>query len=283
MTANPAHYAVLPFPPERQLTIEGGRLAARKHTVVGLVEVDVTRARQFIRRHKERTGEPLSFTAFVIACLGRAVAENRFVHACRDWRNRLILFDDVDVNMIVEIERDGRKQVLPHIIRAANRRSFAEIHADIRAVQARPEASREFGLRWFVRLPRLVRDVFYALVFRSPGWLKTSFGTVGVTAVGMFGHGGGWAIPFNGHTLDVALGGIAEKPGVVAGRIEIREYLCLTLMFDHDLVDGAPAARFTQRFQELLEAGDGLCPPAPGGPGDRSPGQEVSHVAGGHT
>jgi len=70
---------------------------------------------------------------------------------------------------------------------------------------------------------------------------------------------------------------------VVAGRIEIREYLCLTRMFDHDLVDGAPAARFTKRFQELLEAGDGLCPLAPGGPRDRSPGQEVSHVAGGHT
>jgi hypothetical protein len=74
----------------------------------------------------------------------------------------------------------------------------------------------------------------------------------------MFGKGSGWAIPFGLHTLDIALGGIAEKPGVVAGRIEIREYLCLTLSFDHDLIDGAPAARFTQRLKELIESGYGV-------------------------
>ncbi len=259
VTPNQAGYSVLPVPPERQLVVEGGRLAARKHTVTALVEVDVTRARQVLREHKARTGEAVSFTAFVIACLGQAVGENKAVHACRDWRNRFILFDDVDVNMSIEIEHEGRKLVLPHFVRAANRRSLREIHAEIRAAQAQPEATREFGLRWFVRLPRLARDAFYWFVFKNPRWLKAVFCTVGLTAVGMFGHGGGWAIPFNVHPLDVALGGIAEKPGVVAGRIEIREYLCLTLLFDHDVIDGGPAARFTQRFKELLEASYGLC------------------------
>jgi len=59
-------------------------------------------------------------------------------------------------------------------------------------------------------------------------------------------------------TLTVTLGGIAEKPGVVDGRIEIREYLSMTLSFDHDIVDGAPAARFTHRLKELIESGYGL-------------------------
>jgi pyruvate/2-oxoglutarate dehydrogenase complex dihydrolipoamide acyltransferase (E2) component len=83
-------------------------------------------------------------------------------------------------------------------------------------------------------------------------------GTVGLTAVGMFGNGGGWAIPFDYHTLDVALGGIAEKPGVVDDHIAIREYLCVTLSFDHDIIDGAPAARFVSRLRELIESGYGL-------------------------
>jgi len=56
----------------------------------------------------------------------------------------------------------------------------------------------------------------------------------------------------------VALGGIVEKPGVVDGCIAIREYLDLTLLFDHDVIDGAPAARFTARFQELIESAYGL-------------------------
>ncbi|NIS80500.1 MAG: hypothetical protein GTO14_09925 [Anaerolineales bacterium] len=42
------------------------------------------------------------------------------------------------------------------------------------------------------------------------------------------------------------------------GRIEIREYLSLTVSFDHDIVDGVPAARFTERFKDLIEIGYGL-------------------------
>jgi pyruvate/2-oxoglutarate dehydrogenase complex dihydrolipoamide acyltransferase (E2) component len=74
----------------------------------------------------------------------------------------------------------------------------------------------------------------------------------------MFGKGAGWGIPINDHTLDLTLGGIAEKPGVVDGHIAIREYLSITLSFNHDLIDGAPAARFTERFIDLVESGYGL-------------------------
>jgi pyruvate/2-oxoglutarate dehydrogenase complex dihydrolipoamide acyltransferase (E2) component len=80
-----------------------------------------------------------------------------------------------------------------------------------------------------------------------------------MTSVGMFGNGNGWAIPFGVHTLDIALGGIVEKPGVIDGCIEIRDYLCLTISFDHDIIDGAPAARFTTRLSELIAGGFGLC------------------------
>jgi pyruvate/2-oxoglutarate dehydrogenase complex dihydrolipoamide acyltransferase (E2) component len=37
-----------------------------------------------------------------------------------------------------------------------------------------------------------------------------------------------------------------------------REILNLTVMFNHDVVDGAPAARFTRRLVELIESGYGL-------------------------
>jgi pyruvate/2-oxoglutarate dehydrogenase complex dihydrolipoamide acyltransferase (E2) component len=81
---------------------------------------------------------------------------------------------------------------------------------------------------------------------------------VGITAVGMFGGDGGWGIPVSFPSLHITVGGIEKKPGVVDGRIEIREFLCLTLSFDHDIIDGAPAARFTQRLRALIESGYGL-------------------------
>ena len=60
------------------------------------------------------------------------------------------------------------------------------------------------------------------------------------------------------YTLNITLGGIATKPGIVDGRVEPREYLQVTLSFDHDIVDGAPAARFAERLKGLIEAGTGL-------------------------
>jgi 2-oxoacid dehydrogenases acyltransferase (catalytic domain) len=54
------------------------------------------------------------------------------------------------------------------------------------------------------------------------------------------------------------VGGIGEKSEVVDGHITIREYLSLTISFDHETIDGAPAARFTQRLKELIERGYGL-------------------------
>jgi pyruvate/2-oxoglutarate dehydrogenase complex dihydrolipoamide acyltransferase (E2) component len=75
----------------------------------------------------------------------------------------------------------------------------------------------------------------------------------------MFGAGGGWGLnPGTIYTTSIMLGGIAEKPGVVDGEIAVREYLSMTLSFDHDVVDGAPAARFVSRLKALIEDGYGL-------------------------
>ena len=79
-----------------------------------------------------------------------------------------------------------------------------------------------------------------------------------MTAIGMFGKGAGWGIPLPSHALWITVGGIGEKPGVVDGHIAIRDYLSLTISFDHETIDGAPAARFTERLKELIEGGYGL-------------------------
>jgi pyruvate/2-oxoglutarate dehydrogenase complex dihydrolipoamide acyltransferase (E2) component len=79
----------------------------------------------------------------------------------------------------------------------------------------------------------------------------------------MFGRGAGWGLAPMNHTLTLVVGGLAHKPGLVAGRIAEREYLCLTLTLDHDVIEGAPAARFVRRLTELIESGAGLQTPAP--------------------
>ena len=93
---------------------------------------------------------------------------------------------------------------------------------------------------------------------RVPQSFRKYSSSVLVTAVGMFAHGGGWGITMPNGTLTVTVGGIAKKPGVVEDRIEIREFLDLTISIDHDVVDGAPMVRFVNYFQKLIESGYGL-------------------------
>ena len=253
-------FHVLPFPRERQVVVDSLEIGARRHIVHGLLEVDVTKARQLIRAHQAKTGETLSFTAFIVACTARALDAHKSVQAYRDWRNRLIVFDDVDVVVMIEATVD--RVAIPHIVRAANTKSFRAIHDEIRAVQSKPtrsaqESGRLARLGWIV--PSFVRKFFIRLFMRNPQWMKNFGGTVVITSVGMFGRGGGWGVgmlPM--HTLGLTLGGIVEKPGVVDGRIEIREYLDLTISVDHDIVDGAPAARFARALVELIERGYGI-------------------------
>jgi pyruvate/2-oxoglutarate dehydrogenase complex dihydrolipoamide acyltransferase (E2) component len=260
----PPGFTIVPFPRSRRLVLDAMHAGSRKHMIHGLVEFDVTEPRRFLREHKERTGESLSFTAFVLHCFGAAVAEDRMIHACRDWRGRLVLFDDVDVNTIIEIELEERRFPLAHVVRAVNRRSVRDIHDEIRRVQREPNPERSSGpgtfdlMRWYIRLPGFVRGLAYRILPLNPSWLKRVGGTASVTAVGMFGEGGGWGIPIPLYTLNLTLGGIAEKPGVIDGRIEPREYLSVTLSFDHDIIDGAPAARFGGRFKGLIEGAYGL-------------------------
>lgn len=253
------NYQVIPFPKIRRLMVDGGRLAGQKHLIHGLVELDVTDARQLIRDHKAKTGESLSFTAFIISSLGRAVDMNKHMQATRTWGEKLVLFEDVDVNTMFEVDVEGRKIIRPHILRAVNRKTLRNIHEEIRSFQSGHANGREANfIDWFVLLPAFIRRLLLGMLFKSPHRLKEMNGTVSLTAVGMFGNGGGWGIPVSNHTLQITLGGIAEKPAFIKGQLENREYLCVTISIDHDIIDGAPAARFIQRLKELAESCYGI-------------------------
>jgi pyruvate/2-oxoglutarate dehydrogenase complex dihydrolipoamide acyltransferase (E2) component len=57
------------------------------------------------------------------------------------------------------------------------------------------------------------------------------------------------------HNLCFALGSVIKKPWVCEGRIEIREIMHMTVIFDHDVVDGAPAMRFMVDLIQTIEEG----------------------------
>ncbi|MFP5282959.1 MAG: 2-oxo acid dehydrogenase subunit E2, partial [Actinomycetes bacterium] len=74
------------------------------------------------------------------------------------------------------------------------------------------------------------------------------------------GPRGGWGLPVSPATLSITVGGITTKPRYLNGNLEPRELLDVTISFDHEIVDGAPAARFARRLTELVEQAAGLQP-----------------------
>jgi pyruvate/2-oxoglutarate dehydrogenase complex dihydrolipoamide acyltransferase (E2) component len=259
-------FRVVDIPVGRRIWINVLHLPRPKNVMYGLLEVDVTVPRQIIAAYKAHTGETLSFTGFLTYCLARAVEEEKSVQTYFKGRKQFVIFDDVNVGMMIESKMGEKRALMGTVIRGANHKSYLDIHREIRAVQLAPVPANRGMPKWFRSLMLLpwplsvlVRTLFASVIRRDPTIVAAMDGTVAVTAVGMFGEGhSGWGIFPTPQVLGMVVGSIAWKPAVVEGRVEPREILHLTLSFDHDVVDGGPAARFTRRLVELIESGYGL-------------------------
>lgn len=258
-------YHVVNLTPGRRLWLNILDLPRPTLSMFGLLEVDVTVVRQFIAEKKARTGETLSFTGYLAYCLARAVEEDKVVQSYRKGHNQVIMFDEVNVGLMIERQIGGTRAVTGYVVQDASHKSYLEIHQEIRTAQSTPVSGNQMP-GWFrsaMLLPWPLSRLFNALlgmtVRRDPTIHVSMAGTVGITAVGMFGKGhSGWGLETTRHSLDLIVGSTAWKPAVVEGRIEPRQILNLTLVFDHHVIDGAPATRFTRRLLELIESGYGL-------------------------
>ena len=266
MNTNIGPFRIVNLSSGRRAVINALDLVAPKHYMYGLLEVDVTTPRQLITEQKARTGEKYSFTGFLVHCLARAVEENKEVQAYLKGRKQLVVFDDVNVGVMVEHKSGEKTTLRGHVIQGANQKTVREIHEEIRSAQTGPVPPGRGAPTWFSSalllpwpLSGLVKTLMGIAMRYNPALRVSTAGTVFVTSVGMFGKGhSGWGITTTPHSLSLVVGSMSWKPAVIEGRIEPREILNLTVLFDHDVVDGAPATRFVRRLVELIERGNGL-------------------------
>lgn len=258
-------YEVKPFSYYRQLVVDLMEEGSRRHHVAFCIEVDVTRARRQIRDYKKKTGESLSNTGWIIKCVSQAISENKEVQAFRHGRKKLIIFDDVDVWMAVEGPAGDERQIWPYVIRKANEKSVIEIHNEVRKAQGRfvkkndaPDDPDTARLRNAKYVPKFIRMLFWWRLRQNAILAKKVGGTVAVTGVMGSRVSQWWGIPIGLHPLIINIGGFVKKPGVVYDRVEVREYVDLTIQYDHDSVDGSLVSRFIVRLAELIESAYGL-------------------------
>ena len=119
------------------------------------------------------------------------------------------------------------------VVKAADQKSVADLAAEIRA------------------LARSARE-------RSLDLADLKGGTFSVTNVGVIG--GDFATPIINYpeVAILATMKIADRARVVDGAVVVKRTLPLCLSFDHRVVDGAEAARFTKDLIRFLEAPERL-------------------------
>jgi pyruvate/2-oxoglutarate dehydrogenase complex dihydrolipoamide acyltransferase (E2) component len=255
----------VPFPKKRDLVIDAVALAKSKHHVPILLEIDVSRARDSIRKYELQTGKQISFTGWIAKCIAQAVSEQPQVHALRSGKRSLVLFNDVDILIPVQKQTSEGEMPLTYILRKANQKTVYEINDEMRLAQAQEANSLDMVLgknTWYasiyLRLPRFIRYALGRMLLRNPYGIKRNSGTIGISSIDMMGNFGGWAIPTGPLPLQFGIGSISRKPWVINDEIQIREVLNLAFVFDHDVIDGTPIARFIGRLTELMQNGDGL-------------------------
>ena len=84
--------------------------------------MDVTAARERIARSER----DLSLSAYVVACVARAIKAHPIVHAYRSLRGDLVILDEVDVCVIVETDRSQQSFPVPVVLRGAESRTVAD-------------------------------------------------------------------------------------------------------------------------------------------------------------
>jgi pyruvate dehydrogenase E2 component (dihydrolipoamide acetyltransferase) len=192
-------------------------------------EVDVTRlveTKAELEPYAAEEGVDLTYLPFVMRAVARALPEFPQVNAELDTEREQIVCHD-DYHLGVATATDAGLMV--PVVEDVDEKGLLEL-----AAETTDKAER-------------ARD-------RSIAREEMQGSTFTITNVGVIG--GEYATPIVNYpeVAILALGRIAERPRVVDGEVVPRHTLPLSLSVDHRVVDGAVAARFTNRVMELLSA-----------------------------
>ncbi len=253
---NNSGYKISPLSFNRMAVRASASVTKEKNTIHGLTEIDITIPRRLIREHFDRTGEKLSFTAYIVSCLAQVMKDfpqfNSFIKG-----RKLVLLDDVTISVLVERDIDGEKVPEPIGIQQAQRKSFLEIHREIR--EAKSTTSNSLGtlsgMEWFRFIPDFLLKTFIRMADKNLT-MGVRYGKVAVTAIGMFSKEAAWFIPHGSATVLITVGSISPKVVEIDGKFVSREHLSITVSFDHDIVDGAPAAQFLSQLAGTIKNGE---------------------------
>jgi len=234
----------------------------QKHHINAMLEFDVTESRAKLREMR-RKGTSVSFNAWLIKVIGLVLRNHPEAAAYLYSKKRLIIFNDINVSMIVEKKTGDSRVPVPLVIEKVNEKSALEITQEIERAKNQVLSPDDIVLqkqtdsyqRLYYSLPGFVRRLFWRMLLKNPKAAYKTMGNVAVTSIGMIGRINGWFIHKSVHPVSFGIGSVLKKPVVIDNEIKIREILNMTILVDHDVIDGAPMVRLLEDLTDYLETG----------------------------
>ncbi len=255
-------YRFQKIPRTRIATFDTFAVGLLKHHISALLEFDVTDARLKLRELR-KNGNNISFNAWLIKVISVILQKHPETAAYLYNKKKLIIFDNINVSIIVEKKLGDSKVPIPLVITRANEKSASEITLEIEKAKNEDFSENNIVLekesalyeRLYYLLPGFLRRLFWKTLLRFPESAYKRMGNVVFTSVGMMGRINGWFIQRSVHPVSFGVGSVLKKPVVTGNEIKIREILNMTVLVDHDVVDGAPMVRFLNDLTNYIETG----------------------------
>jgi pyruvate/2-oxoglutarate dehydrogenase complex dihydrolipoamide acyltransferase (E2) component len=232
-------------------------LAQGKNFAHGMTEVDVTEVLKALHARKMAGLKSHSLVAHTIWAYGRAVADHIALQGIPTG-GESVVFEDVDVATMVEKELpEGGTVPYPYILRGAQRKSFEGIVAELEQAKSYSlkDAQKAKATTRIDFLPRFLRLWVMRRALNDPMKYKAALGTVALTTLGMvMRNRRWWPVPIGPHAISIGTGATFKRNDSDGEK----DILCVSLRFDHDLMDGGPVTRFGASFVNYLESSNHL-------------------------
>ena len=255
-------YQFKKIPRSRIATFDIFAVGLSKHHITALLEFDVTKSRARLRDLR-KNGITISFNAWLIKVIANVLQEHSEASAYLYNKKKLIIFNDINISVLVEKKIGDAKVPIPLVIEKANEKSALEITKEIEMAKNIKLTSDDIVLkkkttsteRIYYHLPGFLRRLFWKVLLINPKAAFRTIGNVAITSVGMIGKINGWFIHKSVHPISFGVGSILKKPTVIENEVKIRDILNMTILVDHDVIDGAPMVRFLDDLTNDIETG----------------------------
>jgi len=237
-------------------------IGLKKHHINAMLEFDVTESRLKLRDLRKK-GIAISFNAWLLKVIGTVINMHPEAAAYLYNKKKLIIFNDINVSMLIEKKINDTKVPIPIVIEKVNEKTAFEITQEIEQAKSQVLHSKDIVLkkqsnffeRLYYHLPGFLRRLFWKLLLKRPKTAFKTMGNVAITSVGMMGRINGWFIHKSVHPISFGIGSVLKKPVVIENNIKIREILNITVLVDHDVIDGVPMVRFLDDLTKYIEKG----------------------------